>query len=227
MESGQVAYGINTGFGVFANVTVSPEQLKELQENLIRSHSAGVGEPLTRERTRMLLALRINSIAKGHSGISVEVLEKMICAFNADCLPVVPSKGTVSNGDLAPLAHLALGMTGEGQLWDPQHPGERAAAGEVLQAAGLTPIRLSAKEGLALINGTEYIASLGTEAVSRAENVAKTADCVLALTLEVLCGSVRAYHPLIHCARPHSGQKLVASRIRAILQPDSPSELFA
>jgi len=226
MASGEVAYGINTGFGLFANVRVSDEQLRELQENLIRSHACCVGAPITPERTRMLLALRINSIAKGHSGISLQVLDQMIAAFNADCLPVIPAKGTVSNGDLAPLAHLALGLMGEGEMWDPKNPGTKAPAADVLKASGLSPIRLAAKEGLAMINGTQFITSLGAEAVTRAENVAKTADCVIALTLEVLCGTVRAYHPLIHASRPHSGQQLVASRIRALLQPDSPSDLF-
>lgn len=226
VESGEVAYGINTGFGLFANVTVSEEQLRELQENLIRSHCCGVGAPLTRERTRMVLALRINSIAKGHSGISMKVVDQMIAAFNADCIPVIPSKGTVSNGDLAPLAHLALGLMGEGDLWDPKNPGSTAPAADVLAAAGLSPIRFGAKEGLAMINGTQFITSLASEAVERSENVAKTADCVLALTLEVLCGTVRAYHPLIHSTRPHTGQKMVAGRIRALLQPDAPSDLF-
>mmetsp|Transcript_100272 Transcript_100272/g.189100 ORF Transcript_100272/g.189100 Transcript_100272/m.189100 type:complete len:651 (-) Transcript_100272:53-2005(-) len=226
-KSGEVVYGINTGFGLFANVTVSNDQLSELQENLIRSHSSGVGAPLSREQSRMLLALRINVLAKGHSGISLEVLDQMIAAFNADCLPVVPSKGTVgASGDLAPLSHLALGLMGEGELWDPKKPGSRAPASQVLQAAGLRPIRLGAKEGLAMINGTQLIASLGSEAISRAEQIARTADVVCALTLEVLCGTVRAYHPLIHHVRPHSGQQEVARRVRALLQPEAPSELF-
>lgn len=226
-KSGEIVYGINTGFGLFANVTVSNDQLSELQENLIRSHSSGVGAPLTRNQSRMLLALRINVLAKGHSGISLEVLDQMIAAFNADCLPVIPSKGTVgASGDLAPLAHLALGLMGEGHLWDPSSPGCQGNAAEVLAKHGLRPIRLGAKEGLAMINGTQLIASLGSEAISRAERVAKTADVVCALTLEVLCGTVRAYHPLIHAVRPHNGQQAVARRVRTLLQPDAPSELF-
>lgn len=116
----EVVYGINTGFGLFSNVTVGKEKLCELQDNLIRSHCAGVGAPLSRERTRMLLALRINVLAKGHSGIRPSVMDQMIAAFNADCIPIVPCKGTVgASGDLAPLSHLALGLMGEGQMFDP------------------------------------------------------------------------------------------------------------
>lgn len=226
-ETDEVVYGINTGFGLFSNVTISPENLSELQNNLIRSHSAGIGEPLTRDRTRMLLALRINVLAKGHSGISPEVIDQMLAAFNADCLSVVPCKGTVgASGDLAPLSHLALGLMGEGEMWDPKKPGQKAPAADVLAAAGLQKVVLGAKEGLALINGTQLIASLGAEAVERSHQVALTADCVTALTLEVLCGTVRAFDPLIHQVRPHVGQREVAERVRALLQPDEPSELF-
>ncbi|RHY09317.1 hypothetical protein DYB25_014104, partial [Aphanomyces astaci] len=115
----KVAYGINTGFGLFSNVVISEDKLSELQENLIRSHASGVGEPLSPSATRMLLALRINVLSKGHSGISVDTLEQLIAAFNADCLSIVPEKGTVgASGDLAPLAHLALGMMGEGKMYD-------------------------------------------------------------------------------------------------------------
>ncbi len=226
VESQEVVYGINTGFGLFSNVTVKSDQLGELQVNLIRSHSAGVGQPLTPSRTRMLLALRINVLAKGHSGITLENVNKMIDAFNKGCLPVVPAKGTVgASGDLAPLSHLALGLIGEGKMWDPK-TGDIGNASEILKENGLTPIILGAKEGLAMINGTQLIASLGAEATERASNVSKCADVACALTLEVLCGTVRAYHPLIHKVRPHVGQQVVAARVRQILQPDSPSDLF-
>jgi histidine ammonia-lyase len=225
-KTGEVVYGINTGFGLFSNVTVEPEQLSQLQVNLIRSHACGVGTPLTMERTRMLLALRINVLAKGHSGISLRVVDQMIAAWNKSCIPVVPQKGTVgASGDLAPLSHLALGLMGEGMMWDPRD-GQQHPAADVLAAHGLRPIELTAKEGLAMINGTQLIASLGSEAVERADNVIQTADVVTAMTLEALCGTVRAYHPLIHAARPHRGQQLVAARVRHLLQPDSPSKLF-
>ena len=158
VKSGEVVYGINTGFGLFSNVTVSADKLGELQVNLIRSHSSGVGEALTVPRTRMLLALRINVLAKGHSGISLENLEKMIKAFNLGLLPAVPQKGTVgASGDLAPLSHLALGLIGEGKMWDVKAEGGPVLgeAEEILAREGLDPIILGAKEGLAMINGTQ------------------------------------------------------------------------
>ena len=148
----------------------------------------------------------------------------MISAFNADCIPVVPCKGTVgASGDLAPLSHIALGLMGEGMMWDPE--GEMAPAADVLARAGLTPIRLQAKEGLAMINGTQLIASLGAEAVERALQVAKLADYIAALSLEVLCGTSRAFDRLIHCARPHPGQMSSATRVRSALTLQKPSEL--
>ncbi|DAZ95887.1 TPA: hypothetical protein N0F65_009089 [Lagenidium giganteum] len=228
----RVAYGINTGFGLFSNVVISPDKLSQLQENLIRSHASGVGKPLTPNQTRMLLALRINVLSKGHSGIRVETLQKLVDALNADCLSIVPEKGTVgASGDLAPLAHLALGMMGEGKMWSKvvENGRERFEiddAAKVLARNGLTPVKLGAKEGLAMINGTQLITSIGAEAVVRAENVAKCADVAVALSLEVLMGTVNAFHPRIHEVRPHVGQQLVADRIRTLLQADQPSELF-
>eukprot|EP00949_MAST-11_sp_MAST-11-sp1_P002183 g2183.t1 len=225
MKTGKVAYGINTGFGLFSKVTISGEQLGQLQENLIRSHAAGTGNYLTRERTRMILALRINTLSLGHSGISSKTLKQLIAAFNADCLSVVPEKGTVgASGDLAQLSHLALGLMGEGLMWSPA--GEIKDAKIVLQENGLTPIQLGAKEGLAMINGTQLITSLGAEAVDRAYNVALCADVAVALSLEVLKGTPQAYHASIHSVRPHRGQNLVAARLRALLQPEDPSEIF-
>lgn len=231
-DTTRVAYGINTGFGLFSNVVISPDKLTELQENLIRSHSSGTGEPLTPNQTRMLLALRINVLSKGHSGIRVETLRQLIDAFNADCLSVVPSKGTVgASGDLAPLAHLALGMMGEGKMWSKIVENgvtrfEIADSADVLAKNGLKPVQLGAKEGLAMINGTQLITSIGAQAVARAENVTRVADVAVALSLEVLMGTVNAFHPRIHEVRPHTGQRLVADRIRTLLQADQPSELF-
>ena len=228
LKSGEVAYGINTGFGLFSKVVIGPDKLVELQENLIRSHAAGVGTPLSRERTRMLLALRINVLAKGHSGISVETLSRVLAAFNADCISVVPSQGTVgASGDLAPLSHLALGLMGEGPMWDPDKESDTIGeAQEIMKKKGLLPIKLQAKEGLAMINGTQMIASLGAEACTRAANATVCADIAVAMSLEALKGTAKAYHPYIHASRPHTGQNLVASRLRAILQPGSPSEIY-
>jgi histidine ammonia-lyase len=228
----RVAYGINTGFGLFSDVIISPDKLTELQENLIRSHASGTGTPLSPRQTRMLLALRINVLAKGHSGIRKETLQQLIDAFNADCLSIVPQKGTVgASGDLAPLAHLALGMMGEGMMWDKVIKNGKmewkiSDSAKVLAKNGLKPVQLGAKEGLAMINGTQLITSIGAEAVVRAENVAKCADIAVSLSLEVLMGTVNAFHPRIHEVRPHAGQQLVADRIRTLLQADRPSELF-
>nr|XP_028603421.1 histidine ammonia-lyase isoform X2 [Podarcis muralis] len=193
--------------------------------NLVRSHSAGVGKPLIPERSRMLLALRINVLAKGYSGISLETLHQVIEAFNASCLPYIPEQGTVgASGDLAPLSHLALGLIGEGKMWSPKSGW--ADAKYVLEAHGLKPITLKPKEGLALINGTQMITSLGCEAVERASAIARQADIVAALTLEVLKGTTRAFDTDIHALRPHRGQIEVAFRFRSLLDSDHhPSEI--
>uniref|UniRef100_A0A3B4EYN9 Histidine ammonia-lyase n=1 Tax=Pundamilia nyererei TaxID=303518 RepID=A0A3B4EYN9_9CICH len=197
VKENKVVYGITTGFGKFARTVIPVSKLKELQENLVRSHSAGVGNPLSPERTRMLLALRINVLAKGHSGVSLETLQAMIQAFNASCLSFVPEKGTVgASGDLAPLSHLALGLMGEGKMWSPTSGW--ADAKYVLEAHGLKPISLKPKEGLALINGTQMITSLGAEAVERAQAIAQQADIIAALTLEVLKGTTKAFDSESH-----------------------------
>ncbi|NWI54139.1 HUTH lyase, partial [Calyptomena viridis] len=220
-----VVYGITTGFGKFARTVIPNSKLRELQVNLVRSHSAGVGKPLTPERSRMLLALRINVLAKGYSGISLETLKQVIEAFNASCLPYIPEKGTVgASGDLAPLSHLALGLIGEGKMWSPKSGW--ADAKYVLEAHGLKPITLKPKEGLALINGTQMITSLGCEAVERAGAIARQADIIAALTLEVLKGTTRAFDTDIHAVRPHQGQAEVAFRFRSLLDSDHhPSEI--
>uniref|UniRef100_A0A915LUN2 Histidine ammonia-lyase n=2 Tax=Meloidogyne incognita group TaxID=654580 RepID=A0A915LUN2_MELJA len=203
----KIIYGITTGFGTFANL------------NLIRSHATGYGKPLEPAKARMLLALRINVLAKGHSGISLENLDKLIDAFNAYCVSYVPEQGTVGcSGDLCPLAHLALGLLGEGQMWSPSTGW--APASDVLKHNGLRPIELSYKEGLALINGTQLVSSIGSLAVVRAENLAKQADVIAALTLDVLKGTTRAFDAKVHKVRPHKGQNLVAGRLRALLHSD-------
>nr|XP_020862122.1 histidine ammonia-lyase isoform X2 [Phascolarctos cinereus] len=220
-----VVYGITTGFGKFARTVIPTNKLRELQVNLVRSHSAGVGKPLIPERCRMLMALRINVLAKGYSGISLETLKQAIEMFNASCLPYVPEKGTVgASGDLAPLSHLALGLIGEGKMWSPKSGW--ADAKYVLEAHGLKPVTLKPKEGLALINGTQMITSLGCEAVERASAIARQADIVAALTLEVLKGTTKAFDTDIHALRPHRGQIEVAFRFRSLLDSDHhPSEI--
>ncbi|XP_027007026.1 histidine ammonia-lyase-like isoform X1 [Tachysurus fulvidraco] len=225
ISENQVVYGVNTGFGKFAQTVVKKDQLKELQENVVRSTSAGVGPPLSPERTRMLLALRINVLAKGYSGISLETLQKMVLAFNASCLSWVPEQGTVgASGDLAPLAHLALGLMGEGRMWSPQTGWTDAMT--VLEEHGLTPMSLKPKEGISLINGTQLISSLGAEAVERAEAICRQADVIAALTLEMLKGTNKAFDMDVHEVRPHPGQILVAQRFRSLIHSDFfPSEI--
>uniref|UniRef100_A0A915EF11 Histidine ammonia-lyase n=1 Tax=Ditylenchus dipsaci TaxID=166011 RepID=A0A915EF11_9BILA len=215
----RIVYGITTGFGTFANVEILPAELKQLQLNLIRSHATGYGDPLSPAKARMLLALRINVLAKGHSGISVENVEKLVAAFNAFCVSFIPEQGTVGcSGDLCPLAHLALGLLGEGQMWSPSTGW--APAAHVLQVNGLEKMVLGAKEGLALINGTQMVSAIGSMALLRAENIAKQADVIAALTLDVLKGTSRAYDANIHRVRPHKGQNIVAGRLRALLHSD-------
>lgn len=223
--SNKVVYGITTGFGNFARTLIPPDQLVELQENLIRSHAAGVGKSLSPDRIRMLFALRINILAKGNSGISLKTLNQYIEAFNKSCLPWIPEKGTVgASGDLAPLAHLALGMMGEGKMWSPKSGW--ADAKYVLESNDLQPVKLGPKEGIALINGAQMIAALGVEALERAEAIARQADVVAAVSLEVLKGTTRAFDKSIHEARPHKGQLKVAARLRSVLHSDiHPSEI--
>eukprot|EP01119_Soliformovum_irregulare_P002456 TRINITY_DN12702_c0_g1_i1.p1 TRINITY_DN12702_c0_g1~~TRINITY_DN12702_c0_g1_i1.p1 ORF type:complete len:531 (+),score=111.70 TRINITY_DN12702_c0_g1_i1:1863-3455(+) len=226
VESGQRVYGINTGFGSFSTVPIDAEKLVILQENLIRSHAAGVGQPLPPIRTRRLLALRINVLSKGFSGIRVETLKTLIEACNKWCLPFVPEKGTLgASGDLAPLSHLALGMMGEGQMWD--FEGNKwASAAQILERHGITPIKLQAKEGLAMINGTQLIVGIGAEALYRAERLCVVADVAGAMSLEALKGTCKAFDPDIHRVRPHTGQIQCAQRLLKLLQPNGkPSEI--
>ncbi|KAB7499910.1 Histidine ammonia-lyase [Armadillidium nasatum] len=216
---------ITTGVGKFARTVIPQSDIEAVQLNVIRSHSAGVGNPLSPDKTRMLLALRVNVLAKGHSGISLKTLQQYIDAFNASCLPWVPEKGTVgASGDLAPLSHLALGLLGEGKMWSPKTGWGNAAT--VLEAYNLKPLSLGAKEALALINGTQLISSFGAEAVVRAENIAKQGDIVASLTLEVLKGTSRAFDESVMKLRNHKGQQEVAKRLTALLHSETyPSEI--
>lgn len=225
LEENRVVYGINTGFGNFARKVIETKDLEQLQVNLVRSHAAGVGQPLSPEKVRRLLALRINVLAKGYSGISLETLHQLVDAFNCNCLSWVPEKGTVgASGDLAPLAHLALGLLGEGKMWSPESGWGEAKY--VLESHELKPVALKPKEGLALLNGTQLITSLGAEAVESSRRIALQADVVAALSLEVLKGSTRAFDSDVHKIRPHKGQMKVAQRLRSLLHSDVfPSEI--
>jgi histidine ammonia-lyase len=216
---------VNTGFGLFSDVKIGDADVNQLQVNLIRSHAAGVGEPLPVSTVRRLVALRLNVFARGNSGIRTETVRRIVAAFNSGVVPKVPCKGTVgASGDLAPLAHVALGFMGEGEVWLAQD-NAWVPAPVVFERFGLEPISLSAKEGLAMINGTQMMTAVSVEALVRAERAALTADVVAAMTLEALRGTVRAFDPAIHAARPHPGQGEVASRLRDLLGGPDPSEL--
>ena len=209
------AYGINTGFGTLAEVRIEKKDLRQLQQNLLRSHAAGVGPPLSIPETRALLLLRANVLAKGFSGIRLPTLALAVEMLNRDVVPVVPERGSVgASGDLAPLAHLALSFIGDGEAY---FKGARMPAREALAHAGLRPITLEAKEGLALVNGTQAMTAVGALALLRAEALADIADLAGAMTLEGLLGSHKPFAPQIHSARPHPGQVACAENLRELL----------
>jgi histidine ammonia-lyase len=208
-------YGVNTGFGSFAEVKIPRESLERLQLNLLRSHASGVGEPLPVRTVRAMMALRANVLARGFSGIRLETLQALLDALNRGVHPRVPSRGSVgASGDLAPLAHLALVLVGEGSTWDgvTEVPGARA-----LSDAGLRPVRLAAKEGLALINGTQASTAALALALAGAERLARAADIVAALSTDALRGSSRPFDPRIHAERPYPGQAAAADNIRRLI----------
>ncbi|NVI97155.1 MULTISPECIES: histidine ammonia-lyase [unclassified Myxococcus] len=209
------AYGINTGFGTLAEVRIDKKDLRDLQRNLILSHACGVGTPLPLPEARALLLLRCNVLAKGYSGIRMETLALALDMLNREVVPVVPERGSVgASGDLAPLAHLALVLIGEGEAF---YQGQRMPAKQALERAGLQPVVLEAKEGLALVNGTQAMCAVGTLLQLRAESLADLADVAGAMTLEGLLGSHKPFIPEIHDVRAHPGQKDVAAHLRRIL----------
>jgi histidine ammonia-lyase len=208
-------YGINTGFGSFAEVRIPADSLDTLQLNLLRSHAAGVGEPLSIPAVRAMTALRANVLAKGFSGIRAETLHLLVELLNRRVHAVVPSRGSVgASGDLAPLAHLALVLIGEGETW---HDNQRETGGDGLKRAGLQPATLAAKEGLALINGTQASTALLGLALAHAERLARAADIVAALSIDGLQGSMRPFDPRIHAARGLAGQAASAANLMALL----------
>jgi len=213
----RTAYGVTTGFGDLADVRIEPEQSAELQRNLVRSHAAGVGEPLPRDVVRAMLLLRANALAIGLSGVRPELVELLCGMLNAEVHPVVPSRGSVgASGDLAPLAHLALVVIGEGEAWlDDAGPGP---GGETLRRAGLEPLVLEAKEGLALLNGTQLMAALCALAVTDARTLAISADVIGAMSLEAMLGTAAAFDAALIEARPHPGQVAVAGHLRTLLE---------
>jgi histidine ammonia-lyase len=210
------AYGINTGFGTLAEVRIDRKDLRTLQRNLLLSHAAGVGTPLPIAEARALLLLRCNVLAKGHSGIRPRTLQLALDMLNRGVIPVVPERGSVgASGDLAPLAHLALVLIGEGEAFVGN---ERLPGRAALARAGLEPVVLEAKEGLALVNGTQAMCAVGALALLRGEALAEVADLAGAMTLEGLLGSHRPFIPPIQAVRPHPGQSAVAEHLRALLR---------
>jgi histidine ammonia-lyase len=213
--SGDAIYGVTTGFGRLANISVDPVDAIELQLNLVRSHAAGTGEPLATRLVRAAGVLRANSLSAGHSGVKLETLDLIVAMLNRSITPVVPSQGSVgASGDLAPLAHMTLVLIGEGEA---VFKGERLPGAVALERAGLKPIELGAKEGLALINGTQVMTGISALGVLRAERLAASADVIGAMSLEAYLGTERVFDRRLNELRPHPGQERVAANLRALL----------
>ncbi|MGE5274131.1 MAG: histidine ammonia-lyase [Verrucomicrobiota bacterium] len=215
-------YGVNTGFGRFVSQTIPEELTEELQLRLLRSHACGVGEPYPNEIVRAAMVLRANTLAKGRSGARPELVELLLACLDRGVLPVVPSRGSVgASGDLAPLAHLALPLVGEGEAW---FDGERLPGREALERAGLAPETLLAKEGLSLVNGTQFMAAFGALGLARGRRLAEAADVACALSLEALQGSRTSFLPQVHALRPLRGQQESAANVLALLEGSAINE---
>lgn len=216
IDEGMPVYGVNTGFGRLADVRIPRSEQRALQRNLVRSHAAGAGRPLPVEEVRAIMLLRANTLARGQSGCRSVVVERLLDLLNHEVHPVVPETGSVgASGDLVPLAHIALGLTGEGLA---EAGGREAEAAELLAEAGIAPLELFEKEALALLNGTQGTTGVGVLALRRFGRALHTADVVGAMSLEGLRGTPDAFRPEIHAARPHPGQVESARRLRTLLQ---------
>jgi histidine ammonia-lyase len=213
----KLSYAITTGVGKLSDVRIAGDQIRELQVNLVRSHSVGVGEPLSVADTRAMMLLRANSLSKGHSGVRPIVIDTLCEMLNRSIVPMVPSQGSVgASGDLAPLAHLALVMIGEGECFDDK--GVRVPSSEALRRAEIKPLTLEAKESISLINGTQAMLAIGTLAVLEAERLVDSADVIGGLTLDALKGTDVAFDERIHLARPHPGQIATAANLRKMIE---------
>jgi histidine ammonia-lyase len=212
----EVVYGLTTGFGKFSTVKIPEENIAELQLNLIRSHSVNVGEAYDEATTRAIMLLRIAVLAKGHSGIRLETLQALVQMLNKGVHPFIPKRGSVgASGDLSPLSHLALVLLGEGEAL---YQGTKMSGAQAMHKAGITPVQLAAKEGLALNNGTQVMAGIGVLALLDAERLCKQADITAAMAIDALKGTPRAFDPLIHNLRPHPGQITSAANIKRLLE---------
>ncbi len=220
LKNHEVIYGVNTGFGALSSVKISDENLAELQKNLIRSHCCGVGDPFTKEESRAIMLLRANALSRGHSGIRVEIVEKILEFLNADIIPVIPQQGSVgASGDLAPLSHLALALIGEGEVWS---DGKAVPVANILKEKKISHLELQAKEGLSLINGCQVMTAVGLLNLYRARRIAWTMDLAGAMTLEAMLGTRSAFDPLISATRAHPGEAITARNLLKILGKTSP-----
>ncbi len=225
VDNNQVAYAVTTGVGKLSDVRIAPAQIRELQVNLLRSHAVGVGEPLSEAEVRAMILLRANSLAKGYSGVRPIVIDSLCEMLNRGVHPVIPSQGSVgASGDLAPLAHLALVLIGEGEAWISGKPrrasdphSRRIPGAQALRKAEIKPLVLEAKEAISLINGTQAMLAVGALALAAAEILADSADVIAAMTLDSLKGSIRAFDPRIHKARPHAGQVRTAENLTRLV----------
>lgn len=216
LAEGRIAYGITTGFGAFKDKIIAPEQVEQLQRNILVSHAVGVGAPFDRATTRAIMLIRANTLARGHSGIRLTTLQLLIDLLNAGVHPVIPEKGSLgASGDLAPLAHMSLPLIGEG---DAEYQGEILAGAEALHRVGLNAVTLAAKEGLALTNGTTVMCAVGVLETVRAERISHTADIAGCLSLEALNGTPLAFDARIHALRPFPRQIECAAYLRRILE---------
>ncbi|QHM69802.1 histidine ammonia-lyase [Mixta intestinalis] len=219
LAEGRTAYGINTGFGLLAQTRIAAEELEDLQRSLVLSHAAGIGEPLDDNLVRLMMVLKINSLARGFSGIRLKVIQALIALVNAQVCPFIPAKGSVgASGDLAPLAHMSLTLLGEGRA---RYQGEWLPSAEALKKAGLEPITLAAKEGLALLNGTQTSTAFALRGLFEAEDLFASAVVCGALTTEAVLGSRRPFDPRIHTARGQRGQIDAAAMFRHLLTESS------
>jgi len=215
VKNDKTVYGINTGFGPLCTTKISEEQTRKLQYNILTSHSVGVGDPVSDEISKLMMILKVHALAKGYSGVALETLERIIWQIDNDVLPVVPSQGSVgASGDLAPLAHLFLPLIGLGKV---KYKGEIVDTSFVFEKEGLQPIDLGPKEGLALINGTQFIAAFGIKVTEKLLNCLDTADIIGAMSLESLLGSIRPFEPELHAIRNYKGSVTVANRLRTML----------
>ena len=216
VAEGRTVYGVNTGFGKLSDIRIEQSELRELQLNLVRSHSCGLGKPLSEPEARAMLLLRANVLACGYSGARPILIDTLVAMLERDVVPVIPEKGSVgASGDLAPLAHLALTTIGEGEAF---FKGERLPSAEALNRADIAPLQLEVKEGLALLNGTQAMGAVGALALYRAERLTRLADVAGAMTLEALRGTPVAFDERIHAARAHPGQVAVATHLRELLR---------